>query len=90
MHDVQLATSGQTTKLPVDKLQIVKLATSGQTTIFRDAVLTYKCINNLNALDYLCNKFRKSSSIHKRQTRRQDSLQIPLFKTPAGQRSFAY
>ena len=52
--DVHLGTShGQTTKLPVDKLQlIVKLATSGQTTIFRDTVLTYKCVNNL-APDYL-------------------------------------
>jgi hypothetical protein len=55
--------------------------------LVRDAVLT--CVNNL-APDYLCNKFRKRSSIHKRQTRKQDSLQIPLFKPPAAQRSFAY
>jgi hypothetical protein len=33
---------------------------------------------------------RKKSSIHKRQTRVQDSLQIPLFKTTSGQRSFVY
>jgi hypothetical protein len=38
----------------------------------------------------LGNKFRKRSSIHKCQTPIQDSLQIPLFKTAAGQRLFAY
>ena len=64
--------------LPVDKLLY-----------FRDSVLTYKCLNNL-AHDYLCNKFEKRSSIHNRKTRTHNSLQIPLFKTAAGQRSFAY
>ena len=64
--------------LPVDKLLY-----------FRDASLTYKCVNNL-APDYLCNKLIKRSSIHDRRTRTHDSLQIPVFKTAAGQRSFAY
>jgi hypothetical protein len=64
--------------LPVDKLLY-----------FRDASLTYKCVNNL-APDYLCNKLIKRSSIHDCRTRTHDSLQIPLFKTAAGQRSFAY
>ena len=64
--------------LPVDKLLY-----------FRDASLTYKCVNNL-APDYLCNKLIKRSSIHDRRTRTHDSLQIPLFKTAAGQRSFTY
>ena len=62
--------------LPVDKLLY-----------FRDASLTYKCVNNL-APDYLCNKLIKRSSIHDRRTRTHDSL--PLLKTAAGQRSFAY
>jgi hypothetical protein len=64
--------------LPVDKLLY-----------FRDISLTYKCVNNL-ALDYICNKLTKRSSIHDRRTRTYDSLQIPLFKTAAGQRSFTY
>jgi hypothetical protein len=64
--------------LPVDKLLY-----------FRDAVLMYKCVNNL-APDYLCNKLIKRSSIHNRSTRTCDSLQIPLFKTAAGQRTFAF
>ena len=55
--------------LPVDKLLY-----------FRDACLTYKCVNNL-APDYLCNKLIKRSSIHDRKTRTHNSLQIPLFKT---------
>ena len=64
--------------LPVDKLLY-----------FRDSVLTYKCLNNLTP-DYLCNKFEKRSSIHNRKTRTHNSLQMPLFKTAGGQRSFAY
>ena len=56
---------------------------------FRDAVMTYKCINNL-APDYLCDKLRKRSSVHNRRTRKHDSLQIPFFKSATGQRSFAY
>ena len=40
--------------------------------------------------DYLCNKFKKRSSIHKSKTHTHNSLQIPLFKTAAGQRSFAF
>ena len=59
--------------LPVDKLLY-----------FRDSVLTHKCLNNL-APDYLCNKFKKRSSIHNCKTHTHNSLQIPLFKTAAGQ-----
>ena len=62
--------------LPVDKLLHFR-------------VLTYKCVNNL-APDYLCNKFRKKSSIHKRQTRMQDSKYHFSKLQLHGQRSFAY
>ena len=35
---------------------------------FRDAVMAYKCANNL-APEYLCAKFKKRSSVHNRTTR---------------------
>ena len=56
---------------------------------FRDASLTYECVNNL-APDYLCNKLIKRSSIQDCRTRTRNSLQIPLFNTATGQQSFAY
>ena len=39
---------------------------------------------------YLKAKFQKRSTIHTRHTRNMDELQIPLFKTAAGQRTFKY
>ena len=51
--------------------------------------MTYKCVNNL-APGYLCDKLRERSAIHNRSTRKCDSLQISLFKSAAGQRSFPY
>lgn len=55
----------------------------------RDAVMTFKCMNNL-APKYLCDMFEKRSCIHNRSTRNCNSIQIPLFKTTSGQRSFAF
>ena len=57
--------------------------------LYRDTVLAYKCQNGL-APQYLMDKFSKRSSIHNRYTRARDSLQIPLFRTKAGQRSFVF
>ena len=54
-----------------------------------DLVLMYKCLNKM-APKYLSEKFSKRSDVHERQTRQRDSLQIPLFKSAAGQRSFSY
>ena len=51
--------------------------------------MAFKCVNNL-APDYLCIKFRKRSSVHDRPTRNNNKLQIPLYKTFSGQRTFAY
>ena len=56
---------------------------------FRYAVMTFKCMNNL-APKYLCDMFEKRSCIHNRSTRNCNSIQIPLFKTTSGQRSFAF
>ena len=51
--------------------------------LFREAVMMYKCINNL-APSYLCDKFRKRSDIHKSHTRNHDLLQNSLYKTTRG------
>ena len=44
----------------------------------------------VDKLLYFRDKLIKRSSIHDRKTRTHDSLQIPLFKTAAGQLSFTY
>jgi hypothetical protein len=44
---------------------------------FRDAVTTFKCMNNL-APKYLCDMFEERSSIHNRFTRNCDSIQ-PIY-----------
>ena len=56
---------------------------------YRDTVLAYECQNGL-APQYLMDKFSKRSCIHNRDTRARDSLQIPLFRTKTGQRSFTF
>ena len=55
----------------------------------RDDVMAYKCINGL-APSYLLNKIDRRTQIHNRHTRNRNSLQIPLFKTATGQRTFTY
>jgi hypothetical protein len=55
----------------------------------KDAVLTYKCVNGLVPL-YLSEKLTKRSNIHSRYTRNHDSLNIPMFRTATGQRTFQY
>ncbi len=57
--------------------------------LFRDTVLMYKCINNL-APPYLCDKFSKRSNVHERNTRNRELLQIPMYNTTTGQRTFHY
>ena len=51
--------------------------------------MMYKCVNEF-APHYLSDLFTKRSHIHQRDTRSHDLLQIPLYKTSAGQRSFHY
>ncbi|CAB3999650.1 Hypothetical predicted protein [Paramuricea clavata] len=64
--------------LPVEKLLLEM-----------ETVMAYKCFNGL-APDYLVDKFIKRSDIHDRSTRNHDLLDIPLYKTAAGQRTFNY
>ena len=42
------------------------------------------------APSYLCDKFKKRSDIHQRSTRNSNLLQIPVFKSASGQRTFYY
>ena len=57
---------------------------------YRDSILAFKCINGI-APQYLTSKFKKRSKIHTRNTRNaRNTIQIPLFRTAAGQRTFAY
>ena len=56
---------------------------------FRDAVMAYKCANDL-APEYLCAKFKKRSSVHNRKTRNNEKFEISSFRSATGQRTFAY
>ena len=51
--------------------------------------MTYKCIHGM-APYYLTSKFCNRASIHDRKTRNCDQLQIPLYTSAAGQRSFKF
>jgi hypothetical protein len=64
--------------LPVEKLLLE-----------RETVMVYKCLNGL-APDYLVDKFIKRSDIHDRSTRNHDLLDISLYRTATGQRTFNY
>ena len=55
----------------------------------RDAVMTYKCVNNLTPM-YLSSNVNQRTTFHSRYTRNRNDLAIPLFRTVSGQRSFAY
>ncbi len=57
--------------------------------LYRDTILTFKCINGL-APSYLCDKFEKRNEIHDRDTRNNKKLQIPQYHTTCGQRTFKY
>ena len=55
----------------------------------RESVMTFKCVKSL-APSYLCDKFVKRSDIHSNETRNKDKLQISMFKSSSGQRTFHY
>ena len=56
---------------------------------FKDAIMTYKCLNGL-APTYLLERFKKRSQLYNSNTRSKDMLQIPFYRSAAGQRSFFY
>ena len=56
---------------------------------FRDVVLAFKCMTS-KAPEYLGNKFIFRGNVSGRATRSSQQLNVPLFKTKTGQRSFSY
>ena len=50
-------------------------------------ILTFKCVNGL-APRYLCPRFVTRATVHDRNTRNKNKLDIPGYKSAAGQRSF--
>ena len=52
-------------------------------------ILTFKCVNGL-APRYLCSRFVTRATVHDRNTRNKNKLDIPEYKSAAGQRSFLY
>ena len=58
---------------------------------FRDAVLAFKCMSEL-ALAYLSDKLITRSTVSKRklETRNSQMLNIPLFRSATGQKTFHY
>ena len=56
---------------------------------YRDSIMAFKCMNGLSP-GYLSDQFTKRSSISTRKTRNSQLLNIPLFKTATGQRTFYY
>ncbi len=56
---------------------------------FRDTVMAYKCVNGM-APSYLSRMFQTRSQLHNLNTRSSELLEIPLYRTATGQRSFRY
>lgn len=58
---------------------------------FRDAVLAFKCMSGLAPV-YLSDKLITHSTVSKREleTRNSQMLNIPLFRTATGQKTFYY
>ena len=52
-------------------------------------VLAFKCLNGL-APDYLNSYFQERLSLHDRNTRNKQKLNIPAYRSAAGQRTFEY
>ena len=60
-----------------------------QRLMVNDAVMMHKCLKGLSP-SYLSDKFSTRATIHERQTRNRDSLNIPSSRINAGQRAFYY
>ena len=60
-----------------------------QRLMVNDAVMMHKCLKGLSPC-YLSNKFSTRATIHDKQTRYRDSLNIPSSRINAGQRAFYY
>ena len=56
---------------------------------FRNAIMAFKCLTS-RVPEYLSSQFIKRGEISGRATRSSQMLNIPLFKTASGQRTFYY
>ena len=56
---------------------------------YRDALLAFKCMNNC-APNYLSSQLITRGEVSSRETRNVRSLDVPLYKTATGQRTFHY
>ena len=56
---------------------------------YRDAVLAFKCMNGL-VPNYLSSLFTTREAVSRRSTRQSDQLNLPLFTSVKGQKSFKY
>jgi hypothetical protein len=56
---------------------------------YRSAIMAFKCMTGC-APEYLSTKFVKRVEISNRTTRNSQKLNIPLFKTASGQKTFYY
>ena len=57
--------------------------------LLRDTIRTYMCMNAIAPHD-LCSNFCNRASIHGRHTRNSNLLQIPLYSSAFGQKTFKY
>ena len=57
--------------------------------ICRDCILVFKCLRGFGP-DDLAKKFKMRSEIHIKDTRKKDKMDIPGYRTAAGQRTFYY
>ena len=56
---------------------------------YHNAIMAFKCMTGC-APEYLSSQFTKREEITKRKTHNSQKLNIPLFKTAIGQRTFYY
>ena len=56
---------------------------------FKEAIMAFKCMTGM-APEYLGHKFIFRGDVSRRKTRSSQNLNIPIFKTKTGQRSFSY
>ena len=56
---------------------------------FQNAILAFKCMNG-RAPEYLSSFFTKRCNVNRCTTRSSQLLNVPLFKTASGQRTFYY
>ena len=67
------------------------MATSSNSVLlyFRNSIMAFKCLTS-HVPEYLSSQFIEQEERSRRPTRSSEMLNIPLFKTVSGQRTFYY